>query len=217
MKNLYFLDFETTGLNPYHDEVIEIGIRKFGDEGYYTTLVIPDKENGIHYKYVSKKITEVTGITDSLIVKNGIDPQEGTFNMYKYILDTCEDGPIYLVAHNGLSFDFIFFRKMLQKYMADEKLRTRSNSMSLDIIKRFRYHDSMLLARYLIPNDRVNQQALCNRFNVKNESAHRAMGDVDSLIKIYEIMCEQLSYINKKGDKTYYINNTDVLMDELMI
>ena len=87
--------------------------------------------------------------------------------MYKYILDTCEDGPIYLVAHNGLSFDFIFFRRMLQKYMADEKLRTRSSSISLDIINRFRYHDSMLVARYLIPNDRVNQQALCNRFNVK--------------------------------------------------
>ena len=30
-------------------------------------------------------------------------------------------------------------------------------------------------------------------------------------------MCEQLSYINKKGDKTYYINNTDILMNELMI
>ena len=74
MKNLYFLDFETTGLNPYHDEVIEIGIRKFKDEDCYTTLVVPDKENGIHYKYVSKKITEVTGITDSLIVKNGVDP-----------------------------------------------------------------------------------------------------------------------------------------------
>ena len=115
MKNLYFLDFETTGLNPYHDEVIEIGIRKFGDEGFYTTLVVPEKENGIHYKYVSKKITEVTGITDSLIIEKGIDPQEGTFNMYKYILDSCEDGPIYLVAHNGLSFDFIFFRRMLQK------------------------------------------------------------------------------------------------------
>ena len=29
-------------------------------------------------------------------------------------------------------------------------------------------------------------------------------------------MCEQC-YINKKGDKTYYINNTDILMNELMI
>ena len=39
MKNHYFLDFETTGLNQYHDEVIEIGIKKFG--GYeYTTLVV---------------------------------------------------------------------------------------------------------------------------------------------------------------------------------
>ena len=39
----------------------------------------------------------------------------------------------------------------------------------------------MLVARYLIPNDPVNQPALCNRFNVKNVSVHRATGDVDSL------------------------------------
>ena len=71
---------------------------------------------------------------------------------------------------------------MLQKYMTDEKLRTRSSSISLDIIKRFQYHDSMLVARYLIPNDRVNQPALCNRFNVKNVSVRRAMGDVDLII-----------------------------------
>jgi DNA polymerase III alpha subunit (gram-positive type) len=217
MINLYFLDFETTGLNQYHDEVIEIGIKKFDEENEYTTLVVPENENGIHYKYVSKKITEVTGITDKDIIDHGISPEEATFGMYKYIVDTCGEGPIYLIAHNGLSFDFIFFKRLIHKYITAEKQRTRSTSIDLDIINRIRYHDTLLMARYLIPNDRVSQPILCKRFNVKNEKEHRAMGDVDSLIKLYKILCEQLSYMNKKGNKDFYINNIDVLMQELMI
>jgi len=217
MKNIYFIDFETTGLNPYHDEVIELGIRKINDTNFYTSLVVPEKENGIHYKYVSKEITNLNGITDSMIIKHGINSQEATFNMYKYILDTCEDGPIYIVAHNGFSFDFIFFRRLIQNYNASDKLRTRTSSINLDIIKRFKYIDTLHVARYLLPNDRVNQRALCGIFNVKNESEHRAMGDVNALIQLYMIMCEQLSYINKKGDKTFYITNTETLMNELLI
>lgn len=217
MINLYFLDFETTGLNQYHDEVIEIGIKKFDEENEYTTLVVPENGNGIHYKYVSKKITEVTGITDKDIIDHGISPEEATFGMYKYIVDTCDEGPIYLIAHNGLSFDFIFFKRLIHKYITAEKQRTRSTSIDLDIINRIRYHDTLLMARYLIPNDRVSQPVLCKRYNVKNEKEHRAMGDVDSLIKLYKILCEQLSYMNKKGNKDFYINNIDVLMQELMI
>ena len=59
--------------------------------------------------------------------------------------------------------------------------------IDLDIINRIRYHDTLLMARYLIPNDRVSQPVLCKRYNVKNEKEHRAMGDVNSLIKLYKI------------------------------
>ena len=152
MKNHYFLDFETTGLDQYHEEVIEIGIKKFGEENEYTTLVVPENENGFHYKYVSEKITEVTGITDKDIIEHGISQEEGAFGMYKYIVDTYDEGPIYLIAHNGISFDFIFLGYWLIN-TSQLKLRTRSTSIDLDIINRFRYHDTLLMARYLIPND----------------------------------------------------------------
>ena len=49
MKNLFFIDFETTGLNPYHNETIEVGIQKYGVDTYYNTLITPKKENGIYY------------------------------------------------------------------------------------------------------------------------------------------------------------------------
>lgn len=214
-QNLFFIDFETTGLNPYHDEPIEIGIKKMGMDEYYNTLIVPKKENGIYYKYVPKKVTEITGIKDIDIINKGISQEEATFNMYKYIEDNSGEGPIYIIAHNGLSFDFIFFRKMINNY--NHTVRTRNKTIKESLVKRFKYIDTVLLARYLIPNDRVNQPSLCRRFNIKNNDEHRSMGDVDSLISIYVIICEQLSRIRGKKSDNYYLENTKDILDELFI
>ena len=37
--NLFVLDFETTGLNPYLDHVIEVAIKKVTSNDYYHTLI----------------------------------------------------------------------------------------------------------------------------------------------------------------------------------
>ena len=216
MKNLFFIDFETTGLNPYHNESIEIGIKKYGIDEYYNTLITPKEENGIYYKYVPPKVTAITGITDEDIIKDGISQEDAIFNTYKYIEDNSEEGPIYIIAHNGLSFDFIFFRKMINMYN-NGNVKTRNSTIKKNILKRFQYIDTVLLARYLIPNDRVNQPSLCKRYNIKNTDEHRSMGDVNSLINIYVIICEQLSLIRKKSDKNYYLQNTKDILEELFI
>ena len=216
MKNLFFIDFETTGLNPYHNESIEIGIKKYGIDEHYNTLITPKEENGIYYKYVPPKVTAITGIADEDIIKDGISQEEAIFNTYKYIEDNSEEGPIYIIAHNGLSFDFIFFRKMINMYN-NGNVKTRNSTIKKNILKRFQYIDTVLLARYLIPNDRVNQPSLCKRYNIKNTDEHRSMGDVNSLINIYVIICEQLSLIRKKSDKNYYLQNTKDILEELFI
>tara|TARA_B100001094_G_scaffold291895_1_gene310621 strand:+ start:610 stop:1260 length:651 start_codon:yes stop_codon:yes gene_type:complete len=216
MKNLFFIDFETTGLNPYHNETIEVGIQKYGSDAYYNTLIIPKTENGIYYKYVPKKVTEITGITDKVIIKEGISQEDAIFNTYKYIEDNSEEGPIYIIAHNGLCFDFIFFKKMITLYNNSSSVKTRNTTIKKNILKRFNYIDTMLLARYLIPNDRVNQPTLCNRFNIKNTDEHRSMGDVKSLMSLYVIICEQLSRIMGKSDN-HYLENTDKVLEELFI
>jgi DNA polymerase III epsilon subunit-like protein len=216
MKNLFFIDFETTGLNPYHNETIEVGIQKYGINEYYNTLITPKEENGIYYKYVPQKITAITGITDEDIIKGGISQEDAIFNTYKYIEDNSEEGPIYIIAHNGLSFDFIFFRKMIDNYNTGN-VKTRNTSIKDSILKRFMYIDTLLLARYLIPNDRVNQPSLCKRFNIKNTDEHRSMGDVKSLIEIYITICEQLSYTKKHSNKNYYLENTEKVLEELFI
>ena len=58
------LDFETSGLNPYQDDIIEIGAKVMGTDNYYTTLVKPRSD-----KLINAKITEITGITNRLLRK----------------------------------------------------------------------------------------------------------------------------------------------------
>ena len=58
MKTL-LLDFETSGLNPYHCDVIEIGAKIHETNATYSSLIRPKSETPI-----SDKITEITGITN---------------------------------------------------------------------------------------------------------------------------------------------------------
>ena len=39
--NTFIFDLETTGLNPYHDSIIEIAIKKFNEDISYETFVKP--------------------------------------------------------------------------------------------------------------------------------------------------------------------------------
>ena len=42
--NTFILDFETTGLNPYLNDVIEVAIKKYGEDGnYHQSLIKPKK------------------------------------------------------------------------------------------------------------------------------------------------------------------------------
>ena len=42
MNNTFLIDFETTGLNPYHDEIIEFAIKKYNDVSHIQSLVKPN-------------------------------------------------------------------------------------------------------------------------------------------------------------------------------
>ena len=59
---------------------------------------------------------KITGITNEMIDKDGIEKNISVFNTIKYIENHSTEGPIYIVAHNGNNFDFILLRKMLYEY-----------------------------------------------------------------------------------------------------
>ena len=43
--SVVFLDFETSGFNPYHDDIIEIAIKLMNNDKSFSTLVHPQSNN----------------------------------------------------------------------------------------------------------------------------------------------------------------------------
>ena len=182
--NVFFIDFETTGLNPYHDEIIEFAIKKYNSPEQICSLVKPMK-----VKMIPSKITEITGITtkdifniDTTSISN-INACEKIFTFLKEKYEG--NGPIYLVAHNGILFDFVLLKQLMKMY--SKNINTPVANIELfNIYNNIQFIDTLDVSRLMVPHlYSYSQKNLCKVFNIIQENAHRAIGDVLDLEKIY--------------------------------
>ena len=195
LNNLFVLDFETTGLNPYLNDVIEIAVKKIGENDYYQTLVKPEELPPGLVKYVPPFITKLTGINDKMIIENSINPDNAITKTVEYINEKSTRGPIYIISHNGTTFDFLIFKRLMKQYKISERF-----------IRRLKYLDTLLFSKLFIKEGRFRQQDLCKRYNIVNDSEHRAMGDILALEKLY------LSLYNEYSS----IIDRDITIDEII-
>ena len=168
--NTLILDFETSGLNPYHDDIIEIAAKKFRSEDNYSTLIK-------YKKSLDEKIIEITKITDEMLNKEGVSQRVAYHGFGDFIKSSFNlDKPLYILAHNGNSFDFIFLKKILSTF---------------DFTINVRYIDTISVSKFVNPRLFSHRLAtLChpNIYNIVNTNAHRAMSDVVTTEKIFEKM-----------------------------
>ena len=204
MNKLFVIDFETTGLNIFHNNVIEVGIKLIGSNDHYTSLVMPRSEN----LNIPQRVVEITGITRDMVLNDGHSEHSVVENIFNYINSYRENNEtIYLIAHNGYSFDFVFLKRLVKGYNDNVD---DNQKISLE---NFRFIDSMYLAKLLLVNERVNQPGLCQRFNIQNSQEHRAMGDVLSLEELYIELCQQYSY-RKGHNNNHYLENPEEILKE---
>lgn len=168
-------DLETSGLNPYHDDIIEIGAKLLKEDSSFQMLVKP--KSG---RPVSKKITEITGITNRDLRANGQSWENAYSEFYNWFFENTKDKEnITLVSHNGDTFDFVFFKRMLND------LSTLVDKVNIDVEK-INFIDTLPLSKRLYPNRTYyNQPSLARTFSIIVDNAHRAMGDVIVLEQLY--------------------------------
>jgi DNA polymerase-3 subunit alpha (Gram-positive type) len=191
-------DFETSGLSPYTDDVIEVGARCIETGKEFNSLVIPLSKKG-----VSNTITDITGITNELLKREGVKTITAFISFLTYLQDiyTLFDG-LTLVAHNGTLFDDIFLRRMHR--LLQEEGYTQFDRM----MERIVYIDSLLVSRYVHPTRRNHRMGdMCGMYNVTNTSSHRAMGDVDALVKVWAYLMDHLrhTHADVSGSHLKYI------------
>jgi len=180
LDNITVLDFETSGLSPSRDRVIEMAaIRCYGGEivSQFQTLV---RFEGT----LEPKITEITGLTTDDL-RNGMD-EETAFRILNRII-----GDSVLVAHNAL-FDLGFLHHALMRF-ANRSFRNDF----LDTL-------TIARARHTYPH---NLKDMCARYGIALEGAHRSLNDIVACWKLLEKMNEEQSverHLNALGYATKY-------------
>ena len=205
--NVFFIDFETTGLNPYHDEIIEFAIKQKDTENFVSNVVRPNKT-----KVIPPRITEITNITNDMVFSNlsitSINACELIFTFLKE--NYSGEGFIYLIAHNGIPFDFVILKTLIKTY-ANNIDNDVKNIDLFDIYPKIRFIDSLDVSRKLVKNlNSYSQTNLCKTFNIVQENAHRAFGDVDDLNKVYNAI---IKYGINSLSLDIDLNNIKVLYD----
>lgn len=171
-KTIAVLDVETTSLSPY-GEVTEVGVillnGETGEEvGSFNSLIKVEGE-------IPKKITELTGIDNSLTDSFGQD-KEVVKNYLKNILDDS-----IVVAHNA-QFDLSF----LKHYF--------------DITPKF-YYDTLTISRSLYPEEKKhNLGVICERAGISLVGAHRAIVDARATAELLNLQLDKdgvaMKYMN---------------------
>ena len=170
-------DFETTGLDPNNDRIIELAAIRF-EHGEivdrFVTLINPEIE-------IPSLITDITGISNEMVRKS---PKEDS--IVDDFLNFLDKYP--LVAHN-IYFDEQFLSQIC----------SRHNKKENSFVK----YDTLQLARSLLFEQPVfNLSALSDFYGLSAEDAHRAENDTENTGLIFielikELACYPLELISK--------------------
>lgn len=150
------LDTETTGLSPYYDEIIEIGILKVRDNkivNRYSQLIKPDYE-------IDPFITSLTGITNEM-VKDMPTIESVMSDVLSFI------GMDVIIGHNT-SFDIRFLNAGF--------------NIELDN----KYMDTVQFARKLFPELRHHRLSDLTSYLSLSNNEHRSIADCIATKELYD-------------------------------
>ena len=167
------LDLETTGFSFRTEKITEVGIMKVQNGEVideFSCFVNPEKP-------IPPRVVEVTNITDDMV-----KDAETIDKVMPKILDFIGDS--VLVAHNA-DFDIGF-------------LKYNANILGLSLENT--YLDTLRLAKDLFPNfKKYKLGIIAENLGIKVEVAHRALDDVDTTVKVLNVM---LKMLKDKGIET---------------
>ncbi|MFD0588211.1 PolC-type DNA polymerase III [Paenibacillus sp. GCM10027627] len=177
IKNHSFtiFDFETSGLDPKNDRVIEMAAIRV-----VNGVVASEFSTLVQYEgKLTPKITELTGITDEMTAC-GMD-EDTAFRILNRML-----GDHILVAHNA-AFDLSFLHHSL--------MRIAGRSFKNDFI------DTLTISRerHVYPH---TLKDMCDRYAIPLIGGHRALNDVIACWELFRSLDDEQSaepYLNTLG------------------
>ncbi|MFN3974758.1 MAG: helicase C-terminal domain-containing protein [Dehalococcoidia bacterium] len=156
------LDLETTGLDPSHDAIIEVGAVRFQGSDIldtFSSLVNP-------YRSIPPEVERLTGITNQAVGK------APPFALVAgHLLDFVGNAPV-VVGHN-ISFDLSFL----------ERAGVRLSALPVD---------TQELAEVLFPRGPYALSSLASAHNILIQRSHRAVEDARAAALLFSALWERL-------------------------
>jgi DNA polymerase III subunit epsilon len=176
---ILLFDFETTGLYADRDQIIEIGaiVLERVDGKYKITdemsaLVMADRP-------LPLKITEITKITDEMLLRDGLSQEEAFHQFFKMY----QDDRTLLVAYN-IQFDLSFLTQFFKKFW------DRNFQITNDIL------DVMAVYKDRHPYPHRLDQAV-ETYQVDVPNTHRALDDIKATLEALKKMSLEKDNIEK--------------------
>lgn len=189
-QRILLFDFETTGLNGFTDQIIEIGaIVLEKNQGIYQithefeTLVMANRP-------LPAKITEITHITDEMLLREGITQEDA----FQRLFELYQDEKTLLIAYN-IQFDLLFLQTLFRKFHSP--LYSIRNDI-LDVMAIYK-------DRHPFPH---RLESCVKTYQVRVPNTHRALDDIkatyEALIKMAEEKNNIMKYVNVIGYHSTY-------------
>lgn len=184
-SSLLVLDTETSGLSFSGDEIIEFAASKliWQDGAWVSAAEADEFIRTTNDRKLPPKITELTGITDEMLLEEGIS-KRAICSLLAQLLtpDTM------IVAYNA-QFDLLFLYHLLDRYGDARLLRDKPK---LDLLTVYR-------------DRRPFPHRLCNAIEAyglqdRVQNSHRAIDDVRATVEVLRAMTEE------RDDLAQYIN-----------
>ncbi|MDY0211024.1 MAG: 3'-5' exonuclease [Acholeplasma sp.] len=182
-EKILLFDFETTGLYPNTERIIEIGavllkrdptMMQYRLESELSVLIRQDKP-------LPTKITEITNITDDMLLTQGVSEEEAFEALHRLY-----DEKTLLVAYN-ISFDYGFLKALYRRQL--DPLFEINNDL-LDVMALYK-------DRHPYPHKLDNA---VSTYGVEIKNTHRAIDDIKATLHVL------LQMIKERDTTDAYIN-----------
>lgn len=160
------IDIETTGLDPEKDEILEIAAIKYIENNEAEVFSRAVKVQ----KPLTKEISELTGITDDFLLKNGMDIETALKDFWDFV------GRAKLVGYN-ISFDMSFLRNA----SIEHKIKMQANKC-IDILQ--------LARRKVKGTKNYKMSTVASELGIEMAQKHRAESDCRLAFEIYRKLNE---------------------------
>lgn len=196
---LVIFDTETTGLDARTDRIIELAALRIEQTDRGTLKMAHSADLFVQLpdgQKIPEKIVSLTGITDAMLEKDGVDEYTAA-HIFRCMLGDAK-GPVLLAAHNA-QFDLHFAREMFR----------RETGNGLELLEKADYLDTLTVYKDRAAYPHKLSDAIYHyKLQDKVQNTHRAIDDVAALFEVIKAMeaerADLLSYVNLFGYNPKY-------------